>query len=47
MGKAVSLEKPVNIYVEQEAGHGAQRVDHLKKQYGKVIEFFLAEVTKE
>jgi dipeptidyl aminopeptidase/acylaminoacyl peptidase len=47
MGKAVSLDKPVTIYVEQEAGHGAQRVDHLKKQYGKVIEFFLDEVKKK
>jgi dipeptidyl aminopeptidase/acylaminoacyl peptidase len=41
MGKAISLGKPVEIYVEQEAGHGAQKMDHLRHQYGKVIDFFL------
>lgn len=39
-GKAISLGKPVEIYVEQEAGHGAQKMDHLRKQYRKVIDFF-------
>jgi dipeptidyl aminopeptidase/acylaminoacyl peptidase len=39
-GKAVSLGKPVEIYVEREAGHGAQKMDHLRQQYGKVIDFF-------
>ena len=39
-GKAISLNKPVEVYVEQEAGHGAQKMDHLRKQYGKVIDFF-------
>ncbi|TFF66915.1 S9 family peptidase [Candidatus Thorarchaeota archaeon] len=40
-GKAISLGKPVEIYVEREAGHGMQRMDHLRQQYGRVIEFFL------
>ncbi len=39
-GKAISLGKPVEIYVEREAGHGTQRMDHLRQQYGRVIEFF-------
>jgi len=47
VGKAVSFDKPVGIYVEQEAGHGAQKADHLKKQYGKVIEFFLNQVSNK
>ncbi|MFQ5978432.1 MAG: alpha/beta fold hydrolase [Candidatus Heimdallarchaeota archaeon] len=40
-GKAVALGKPVDIYVEQEAGHGFQKLDHLRLQYGKAIEFFV------
>jgi dipeptidyl aminopeptidase/acylaminoacyl peptidase len=40
-GKAISLGKPVDIYVEQEAGHGFQKLDHFRMQYGKAIEFFV------
>lgn len=47
VGKAISLHKPVEIYVEPEAGHGAQRIDHLQKQYGKAVEFFLKQVRAE
>ncbi|MFO7836220.1 MAG: alpha/beta fold hydrolase [Candidatus Thorarchaeota archaeon] len=39
-GKAVSLGKPVEIYVERKAGHGAQKMDHVRQQYGRVIDFF-------
>jgi dipeptidyl aminopeptidase/acylaminoacyl peptidase len=39
-GKAISLGKEVEIYVEQEAGHGQQKMEHLRKQYGMAIEFF-------
>ncbi|MFW9903266.1 MAG: alpha/beta fold hydrolase [Candidatus Thorarchaeota archaeon] len=40
IGKAISLGKDVEIYIEQEAGHGYQRTDHLKMQYGNIIKFF-------
>ncbi len=41
VGKALSLKKDVKIYVEREAGHGFQKAEHLKKQYGGIVEFFL------
>lgn len=40
-GKAMSLGKPVKIYVEKDAGHGVQKMDHLRHQYGMAIQFFL------
>jgi dipeptidyl aminopeptidase/acylaminoacyl peptidase len=46
VGKAVSLDKKVGIYVEREAGHGAQKLDHLLKQYGKAVEFLLKQVSE-
>lgn len=39
-GKAISLGKQVDIYVEQEAGHGPQKMEHVRKQYGMAIEYF-------
>lgn len=39
-GKAISLGKEVDIYIEQEAGHGTQKMEHLRKQYGMAIEHF-------
>ncbi|MFX1250814.1 MAG: alpha/beta fold hydrolase [Promethearchaeota archaeon] len=41
VGKALSFNKEIEIYVEREAGHGFQKRAHLEKQYGKVVEFFL------
>ncbi len=40
-GKAISFGKPVEIYVEREAGHGVQKMDHIRQQYGRVVDFFI------
>ncbi|MFW9779559.1 MAG: S9 family peptidase [Candidatus Heimdallarchaeota archaeon] len=45
-GKAMSLKKDVEIYVERKAGHGFQKTEHLKVQYGGVVEFFLGLLRK-
>lgn len=47
MGKAIALGKQVEIFVEHEAGHGHQKLDHLQQQYGKAIEFFLKQVKQK
>lgn len=40
-GKAISLGKDIEVYVERDAGHGVQRMDHIRQQYGRVIDFFI------
>ncbi|MHA1167491.1 MAG: alpha/beta fold hydrolase [Candidatus Hodarchaeales archaeon] len=41
IGKAIVNKKDIEFYIEKEAGHGFQRLDHLEKQYSKVVEFFI------
>lgn len=41
VGKAVSLGKEVSLFVQKRAGHGSQKMEDLKQQYGGIVTFFL------
>ena len=46
VGKAVSLGKDVTLFVQQGAGHGSQKMEDLKQQYGGITRFFLRQEEK-
>ena len=42
--KAKQLGKNIELYVEKGAGHGSQKMSHLKKQYTMATNFFLQKI---
>ena len=41
VGKAAALGKNVTLFVQRDAGHGSQKREDLKQQYGGIVKFFL------